>query len=71
MDWYAEYFNVDWPHADDELSAIGAAVTSQETLVDVYTLTGVTIRRRVPRIHALQGLPSGIYLVDHQKMIVK
>lgn len=71
MDWYAEYFNVDWPHADDELSAIGAAVTSQETLVDVHTLTGVTIRRRVPRSHALQGLPSGIYLVDHQKMIVK
>jgi hypothetical protein len=71
MDWYAEYFNVDWPHADDEETAVDAAVTSHEALVDVHTLTGVVLRRSVPRSHALRGLPSGIYLVDHQKMMVK
>ena len=69
MDWYAEYFNVDWPHADNEESAIGSAIAEENALVDVYSFSGVLLRRQMERRQALNGLPSGIYLVGKKKVI--
>lgn len=39
--------------------------------VDVYTLEGVCVRRQVRRGEALAGLAKGIYIVNHQKVIVE
>jgi beta-xylosidase len=47
------------------------AVTFDENdLVDVYTLLGVRLRSKVVRKEATNGLPSGLYLVGRQKVMV-
>ena len=69
MDWYAEYFNVDYPHPDDEGTGMKVIGAADDAFVDVYSLSGVLMRRHVARPDALTDLPSGIYLVDGKKMI--
>lgn len=69
MDWYAEYFNVDYPHPDDEGTGMKVIGAADDAFVDVYSLSGVLMRRHVARHDALTDLPSGIYLVDGKKMI--
>ena len=39
--------------------------------VDVYTPDGVCVRRQVRRAEALSGLPRGLYIVNHKKVIVE
>jgi len=39
--------------------------------VNVYSLSGRTVRRAVNRNDALRGLPAGLYIVDGQKIVVK
>ena len=54
MDWYAEYYYVNWPHADNE-TGILSPLTPDSSPQKVYDLQG----RRV------QGpLKKGIYIVD-------
>ena len=40
-------------------------------LVNVYTLSGVAVRRNVERNQALRGLPAGIYIMDGRKIMIK
>ena len=54
MDWYAEYYNVNWPHADDE-TGILSPLTPHSSPLNVYDLQG----RRVT-----DPLKKGIYIVD-------
>ena len=44
MDWYAEYYNVDWPHADDELSSENSRTVKSLALVgdSISLLVGET-----------------------------
>lgn len=69
MDWYAEYFNVDYPHPDDEGTGVKVIGVTENTFVDVYSLSGVLLRRHVPRHQALTDLLPGVYLVGSKKMI--
>jgi hypothetical protein len=39
--------------------------------VDVYTITGVVIRKGVDLSDALQDLPRGVYIVGGKKCLVK
>lgn len=61
-----------------ETTAVGAieadedALTvEEETIVKVYSLSGVLIRSEVAKDKALQGLPKGIYIVNGRKYTVK
>ena len=69
MDWYAEYFNVDYPHPDDEGTGVIAVGAADDAFVDVYSVSGVLLRRHVPRRQALTDLLPGVYLVGSKKMI--
>ena len=69
MDWYAEYFNVDYPHPDDEGAGVKTVSTEKDIFVDVYSLSGVLMRHHVARSQALTDLLPGVYLVDGKKMI--
>ena len=65
MDWYAEYYNVDYPHPDDETSAIVSMEDRQLQVAPVYTLQGV----RVGTSDAMDKLPRGIYIVGGKKIV--
>ena len=64
MDWYADYYLVDWPHADDEETAI-ASVKDNAEPQPVFTLQGV----RVGTSDKMSSLPRGVYLVGGKKLI--
>lgn len=49
----------------------GIADDDSQALVSVYTTTGITVRRNVKAADALSGLPSGIYIVGHRKVVVQ
>ena len=66
MDWYAAYYNVDWPHADDEETGFIPVVERSEPQ-SVYTLQGV----RVGTSDKLGALPRGIYLTGGKKQIIR
>lgn len=58
---------IDW---EDNTTGISAAVREEPgALVDVYTLSGVAVRKRMRRVEALDGLPRGIYLVGGRKVV--
>lgn len=42
-----------------------------DALVDVYSLTGVAVRKNVKKAEATQGLTPGIYVVDGKKVVVR
>ncbi|MBS6268142.1 MAG: hypothetical protein KH586_04230 [Tannerella sp.] len=46
-------------------------VTTDNTIVDVFTIDGVLIRHKVSNDRALENLPKGIYIVNGRKMLVK
>ena len=60
-----------------ELPGGGISTGIDETLVDadapvdVYTLSGVLVRKNVNAAKATQGLPAGLYIVGGQKVLVK
>lgn len=49
----------------------GIADDDSSARVSVYTTTGITVRRNVKAADALSGLPSGIYIVGHRKVVVQ
>ena len=57
--WYGENGNV----------AV-EAVDAEEPFVDVYSLSGVKLRRHVPRQQLRSVLPKGIYVVNGKKMAI-
>ncbi len=46
-------------------------VTTDNTIVNVFTIDGVLIRHKVSNDRALENLPKGIYIVNGRKMLVK
>ena len=58
-------------YSPQQPSAITNIVDVQDQLVNVYNLSGQLIRRNINRHEATQGLPAGMYVVGHKKVIVK
>lgn len=44
---------------------------NEDEFVDVYTLTGICLRRHIERRNALEGLEKGIYICGKKKITVK
>lgn len=58
--------------AKDMISGIAnAAIISNNTPVDVYTISGVRVRANVKAGAASNGLPAGIYVIGGKKVLVK
>ena len=54
------------------VTGIETTVTEDgNTLVDVYSISGVLVRKGVKKDEALNGLQKGIYVVDGAKKTVK
>lgn len=53
---------------DGTITGIVSATGDVNTRVDVYTLSGVCVRKNVPAASALDGLDRGIYIVGGQKV---
>ncbi len=52
-------------------SGIGVIVTDDaSSRVDVYTATGLLIRRNVEQREAAKGLPAGIYIIGNRKILI-
>ncbi len=49
---------------------ISSPVKDLRRLVDVYTLTGVQIRKQIPYIEVTASLSRGLYLIDGEKVII-
>lgn len=47
------------------------ATTADGGTVDVYTIGGVEVRRKVDVSEATKGLPRGVYIVNGKKIVVK
>ena len=47
------------------------SMTQEEPLVDVFSLQGVLLRSAQPTAVALQGVESGIYIVNGKKLVVE
>lgn len=59
-------------NSDDYMSEIDfLADDAADEPVDVFTVTGVAVRRGVMRQEAVAGLPAGIYIVGNEKVMVK
>ena len=59
-------------YVDGDLTAVQSVEADGldgESIVDVYTLDGRLARKAVKRAEALQGLPSGLYIVGGQKVM--
>ena len=52
-------------------TGIGETLVDADAPVDVYTLSGVLVRKNVSAAKATQGLPAGLYVVGGQKVLVK
>lgn len=52
-------------------TGIGETLVDADASVDVYTLSGVLVRKNVNAAKATQGLPAGLYVVGGQKVLVK
>ncbi len=55
---------------DDEVTAIEALHDGERT-VDVFTVSGVRVRKGVKRNNALQGLPFGVYIIEGKKTVCR
>ena len=69
MDWYADYYKVNWPHADfptlSSLSELTVQRTASADSQAVYTLQGVKVGSR----QQWSSLPCGIYIIGGKKVI--
>lgn len=54
----------------DPATAISTVVQEDET-VDVYSISGMLVKKNVTREEATMGLPKGLYLQNGKKVIVK
>lgn len=68
-------FDTSTLHDDGTIRVTGTtgihAIPAPDSLVDVVTTSGVTIRSQVPYRHALKGLAPGVYIINGRKMTVK
>ncbi len=52
-------------------TSAAALETAEDTLVDVYNLQGMAVRRGVTASEAVAGLPAGIYIAGGRKFVVR
>lgn len=57
-------------NSDDLTDEIEEIIYDADRKVDVYTVTGILLKRNVRQAEATEGLPNGIYIVGHKKVIV-
>lgn len=60
-----------WTLKSEILSGISSIAAEETPFVDVYTLTGMQVKRQVAREHATDSLIPGIYIVGDKKVMVK
>ena len=61
-----------WNISEMDFSGIDGVINDgAETVVDVYNLQGVRVRKGVKRNEAIQDLPQGIYIINGEKILVK
>ena len=58
-----------FPTDDPNATWVDAISSSCDEFVDVYNIQGALERKRVPAAEATLGLPSGIYIVNGQKIL--
>lgn len=58
-------------NSDDPTSVDGLTIYDSNRLVDVLTVTGITVRKNVRLEEATTGLPAGIYIIGNKKIVVK
>lgn len=64
--------HADWMNgADEEVVAVEAVDVTNDAMVSVYSVNGILLRPSVELGVALEGLPSGIYIVNGKKAIKK
>ena len=70
MDWYADYYQVDWPHADDEvqsdesLTAVSLTAPAEEVEVMVGSNTAVNLNATFQDGHVREVTALATYEVD-------
>ena len=52
-------------------TGIESIVTKDNSIVNIYSLTGVCIQRQVDAEKAIEGLAKGIYIIGNKKVVVK
>lgn len=52
-------------------TGLPSLLPDMDEAVTVYSVSGSVVRRGVPAPEALLGLPSGIYIINHQRYIVQ
>ena len=55
----------------DVTSGIGSTAVQQPTLITVYSITGVAVKRGVQSSAAFDGLAKGVYVVGGKKYVVE
>lgn len=65
----ANVYVSDNPYGPSDVENV--AVTSENEIVDVYTIMGVKLKSQVNRREALTGLSNGIYAVGGKKVIIR
>ena len=64
-------FNITSLTLSGTLSSISAPVAGENSLVDVYNMQGILIRKDVEAADATAALPAGIYIAGGKKIIVR
>lgn len=54
-----------------DMSGVEEVSGAEETTVDVYSISGMLLKRQVERESALDGLAPGLYIVGGKKILVK
>lgn len=53
-----------------QTTGINTTLTDEHSNVNVYSITGIAVRRNVKRATALIGLPKGVYILDGKKIVI-
>lgn len=61
----------DWMNGAEETVAVEAIDVTDDAMVSVYSINGILLRPSVELGIALEGLPSGIYIVNGKKAVKK
>ncbi len=57
-------------NSEDLTDAIGPVLYDADEIVDVYTITGIRVKRQVKRSDAIDGLSRGIYIIGGMKVVI-
>ena len=69
--WVLESENSPYNPGGAGIGNISASGSSQPEFVDVYTMTGMKVKSKVPFREATEGLNPGLYIIGTKKVLVK